>query len=465
MPWRSVGVLWCWRKASCPCFLFSHPSNYYRLDMYQIGTVASSSVAPSLPSSTPATISSMSNSPSQASTLAALPIPSSTPVSSSTSTYSAVKGTATNAKPNTKTFDWSIGWVNASPDGFVRPMVGINGVWPCPPINANIGDTIKINVVNNLGNQSTSIHFHGLFQQNSNFEDGPVGVTQCPIQPGGCKFDVLARNPITNRNSICLPVQTSSIRYILVSRAHWRPIYRYIHLAPIIKRELTSIDGFRGPVTIKDNLALNNYGTIDQEFTLSLTDLYHVEAPHMVNYFLSPNNFLGAEPVPDSALINEAQNSQYTIVPGKTYLFHIVNMGALAGHFLQFDQHDMTIVEVDGTYTVPSTVSQIFVAVAQRYSVIVKAKETKSQNFAIVSQFATDMFDSTVTPVGQIANVSLDPEMCLQKANFVQATSFLIYDPALPLPLPFALEIQPWDDTALVPYDQEPMWDGPNVQL
>jgi iron transport multicopper oxidase len=49
---------------------------------------------------------------------------------------------------------------------------------------ANIGDTIKINVNNTLGNQTTAIHFHGLFQINTTFEDGPSMVTQCPIPPG-----------------------------------------------------------------------------------------------------------------------------------------------------------------------------------------------------------------------------------------------------------------------------------------
>jgi iron transport multicopper oxidase len=139
---------------------------------------------------------------------------------------------------------------------------------------------------------------------------------------------------------------------------------------------------------------------------LSLTDLYHVEAPYLVNYFLSANNYNGAEPVPDAALINEGQNAKFNITPGKTYMFHVVNMGALAGQFLQFDQHNMTIIEADGVYTQPYQVSQIFVAVAQRYTVLITAKSSNCQNFAIVSQFLTDMFDSSSTPAGQQPTVS-----------------------------------------------------------
>jgi iron transport multicopper oxidase len=153
---------------------------------------------------------------------------------------------------------------------------------------------------------------------------------------------------------------------------------------------------------------------VDQELTLTLTDVYHQQAPYLIHTYLSPNNTLatgGAEPVPDSALINEAQNVPFSVTAGKTYLFHVINMGALAGHYLQFDQHTMTIVEVDGVYTLPQTVNQIFVGAAQRYKVIVQAKATNQQNFAIVSQFDTDMFDSTITPPGQQSTVG--PVCCL----------------------------------------------------
>ena len=47
-----------------------------------------------------------------------------------------------------------------------------------------IGDRVVVNLRNQLGNETTSLHFHGLFQTGSNTMDGPAGVTQCPIPPG-----------------------------------------------------------------------------------------------------------------------------------------------------------------------------------------------------------------------------------------------------------------------------------------
>ena len=85
----------------------------------------------------------------------------------------------------TVTYNWDINWVSANPDGeLTRPVIGINGQWPCPTLRANVGDTVIVNVMNQLGNQSTAIHWHGLYQKGSTAMDGPVGLTQCAIPPG-----------------------------------------------------------------------------------------------------------------------------------------------------------------------------------------------------------------------------------------------------------------------------------------
>jgi iron transport multicopper oxidase len=88
------------------------------------------------------------------------------------------------ALAGTVTYNFDIGWVTAAPDEFSRQVIGINGQWPVPAIEATVGDTVIVNVKNSLGNQSTSLHFHGLDQRGTNFMDGPSGVTQCPIPPG-----------------------------------------------------------------------------------------------------------------------------------------------------------------------------------------------------------------------------------------------------------------------------------------
>src|SRR5271163_2094341 len=82
-------------------------------------------------------------------------------------------------------YDWRVTWVNANPDGrLVRPVIGINGQFPCPTVHATVGDRIIVKVHNFLGNESSSIHWHGIHQEGTNAMDGPTGATQCPIPPG-----------------------------------------------------------------------------------------------------------------------------------------------------------------------------------------------------------------------------------------------------------------------------------------
>ena len=79
---------------------------------------------------------------------------------------------------------WDITWVNASPDGYSRPVIGINGVWPCPKLEATVGDTVIVHVDNKLGNETTSLHWHGITQRGTPEMDGPVAGTQCSVPPG-----------------------------------------------------------------------------------------------------------------------------------------------------------------------------------------------------------------------------------------------------------------------------------------
>lgn len=104
----------------------------------------------------------------------------------------------------------------------------------------------------------------------------------------------------------------------------------------------------------------------------------------LLSSFISVYNPTGAEPVPDSALMNDAQNGTFPVEPNTTYLFHIVNMGAFAGQYLWVEGHQMQIVEVDGVWTEAQEADMIYITAAQRYSILVTTQNQTTQNFAIV---------------------------------------------------------------------------------
>lgn len=150
------------------------------------------------------------------------------------------------------------------------------------------------------------------------------------------------------------------------------------------------------------------------------------------------------EPIPDSAIINDNATTSFAIKPGKTYMVRIINMANFAAFFVTFDQHEMTIIEVDGVYTVAQKTNLIYLSDGQRMSVLITAKPNADKNFAFVGAMDPGMFDH-VPP-------TLD----------LNATGYLVYDTAKPLPLKaptFAsYESGYFDDFNLVPYDKIPLF-------
>jgi iron transport multicopper oxidase len=122
---------------------------------------------------------------------------------------------------------------------------------------------------------------------------------------------------------------------------------------------------------------------------LSFSDWYHDEMQTLIPTFINKANPTGAEPVPQAALMNDTQNLTVPIQPGKTYLFHMVNIGAFAGQYVWFEGHNMTIVEVDGVWTDPAEAEKIYISAAQRYSVLVTTKNDTSTNYPIIGSMDT----------------------------------------------------------------------------
>lgn len=81
------------------------------------------------------------------------------------------------AGPTTREYHWTIAEHELNPDGVYRPMMLINAMFPGPLIECNEGDEIVVHVHNEATN-ATSIHWHGLYQNGTNWMDGTVGITQ-----------------------------------------------------------------------------------------------------------------------------------------------------------------------------------------------------------------------------------------------------------------------------------------------
>lgn len=108
----------------------------------------------------------------------------------------------------------------------------------------------------------------------------------------------------------------------------------------------------------------------------------------------------------------------------------------------------MTIVEIDGVYTERQDVESLYIATAQRYGVLLKTKPDASKNYAMLGSLDTLKFD--------------DPTAIAHP----NATGYLVYDDAKPLPAPPALNnFNVVDDFILVPFDRQPLLGNPQQSI
>jgi FtsP/CotA-like multicopper oxidase with cupredoxin domain len=79
-------------------------------------------------------------------------------------------------------------------EGRDRETITINGTSPGPLLTIELGETLHVTVINNIHQDpitnkcvGTVIHWHGMTQQGSVYNDGVAGLTQCAIQGKGCQ--------------------------------------------------------------------------------------------------------------------------------------------------------------------------------------------------------------------------------------------------------------------------------------
>ena len=287
------------------------------------------------------------------------------------------------AQPLRREFTWTIRDHMHNPDGVYRPMMLVNNQYPGPLIEANEGDSIVVHVDNQAIN-ATAIHWHGIYQNGTPHMDGTVGVTQCPIHPGGkftYEFKVAGQSAGT----------------------YWW----HAHSGAV-----QSSDGLHGPFILhsKDERKTQKieYAT-DRVFLIS--DHYHDLSSALLWQYLKPG-MENAEPVPDGALINgraikNCDDYRHRKCDNRTSLvglpiiplaseqnhrLRFINVGAFAEFQVQIDEHELAVTEVDGTDVVPVTYHRVNISPAQRYSVVVKASVSGTENFWLRARMITKCF-------------------------------------------------------------------------
>ncbi|OTB09252.1 putative ferroxidase [Hypoxylon sp. CI-4A] len=297
----------------------------------------------------------------------------------------------TGSLARTVSYDWNVTWVFASPDGFGRPVIGINSEWPCPTIEANVGDFVSINLNNQLGNETTGLHFHGINQISSNAMDGAVGTSQCPLPPD------------------------------------YTVTYRFIADAP-------------GTFWCKLGFSCLLYRELCRLLTLIR---YRDQTPTLMTAMINPNNTNFAPPLPNSTLVNDGGSSHISVRAGRTYRLRLINWSAMFSTFIQFADFDMDVISIDASYVKRQTVQQLRISAAQRFDVLVTIPDDADENFPylIVLDVNQDFTDpDPPRPISYPFNVT--GMLVIDKDKDTSVTFDID-------------TMNPYDDTRFSPHDEE----------
>ncbi|KAK0530386.1 hypothetical protein OC842_003946 [Tilletia horrida] len=328
------------------------------------------------------------------------------------------------APPATRSFDWTITRGYRNPDSVERLVYLVNGVYPGPTIEANVGDTVRVRVRNavnpddRLGNEeehtiytskvhkvhpsgmdsNLSLHWHGISVRGAPRADGAVGFSSVPIPVGGeftYEFKVGSEDAGTHWWHSHLGMsRADGLWGFLVVHNHQED--------PILSQALNT--GVDAPQAGQP---------WDKELLFSLGDHFHKPAPVSLGWYLSRFS-IGREPVPDNGLINgfnvfdctrllypgikcataKGRRSEFHLEPQQTYRLRIVNTGAIGVQTFSIDGHNLTVIEADGTLLEPFTVSHLPVIPGQRYSVLIHTDAASdSDEFWIRSSMDSSCFN------------------------------------------------------------------------
>ncbi|KAF7979529.1 hypothetical protein HWV62_42112 [Athelia sp. TMB] len=236
------------------------------------------------------------------------------------------------------------------PDGFNRSTVVAGGTFPGSLITGKKGDRFQIDVIDSLTDntmlRSTSIHWHGFFQNGTNEMDGGAFVNQCPI------------------------VANHSFTYDFSSATQAGTFWYHSHLAA------QYCDGLRGPLVVYDpqDPHLSLYDVDDAGTVITLSDWYHTVSP-----------LAGTFPTSDATLINGLGRynggpattlSSITVTHSLRYRFRLVSISCDPNFTFSIDNHNLTVIEMDSQNIVPHNVDSIQIYAGQRYSFILTANQT-----------------------------------------------------------------------------------------
>lgn len=255
-----------------------------------------------------------------------------------------------------------------------RVVTAVNGSLPGPLLRVREGDTVVIHV-HNESPYNVTIHWHGVFQKLTAWADGPEFITQCAIRPGNkytYKFNIIGQEGT------------------LWWHAHVSWLRATVYGGLIIHPRKGNSYPFPKPY---------------REFPIILGEWWNANPLDVIKQALATG---GAPNLSDAYTINgqpgdlfpcsKDQTTKFKVIQGKTYLLRIINAALNDQHFFSIADHNMTVVAIDATYTVPYPTDVVVLGPGQTVDVLMTANQPIGSYYMAARAYANApgvAFDNT----------------------------------------------------------------------
>ncbi|VVB15418.1 unnamed protein product [Arabis nemorensis] len=261
-------------------------------------------------------------------------------------------------------FDWTVSYLTASPLGTRQQVIGINGLFPGPILNVTTNWNVVMNVKNDL-DEPLLLTWNGIQHRKNSWQDGVLG-TNCPIPSGwNWTYEFQVKD------------QIGSFFYF--------PSTNFQRAA----------GGYGGIIINNRDIIPVPFALPDGDVTLLISDWFtktHKKLRKDVESkidFGAPDGILinGFGPFPYSREVasNGIPYGTISVEPGRTYRFRVHNSGIATSLNFRIQNHNLLLVETEGSYTIQQNYMNMDIHVGQSFSFLVTMDQSGSNDYYIVA--------------------------------------------------------------------------------
>ncbi len=279
------------------------------------------------------------------------------------------------------TYNLTIDEVTVTAGGETRTGIGVNGTIPGPTLHWREGETVTINVTNNLEDDS-SIHWHGILLPAD--QDGVPGMSFDGIQPGETftySFTVRQHGTYWYHSHSGFQEQQGVFGGLIIEPAETDPVAYDRDYVVVLSDWLN--DNPRNVLrNLKGSAEYYNYNrrTVGDFFSDLFGSSSREERGAVIQDRLDWGNMrMDPTDIADitgyTFLMNGADAAadwSALFAPGERVRLRFINAAAMTYFDVRIPGLSMTVVNADGNNVVPVTTDQLRIAVAETYDVIVE---------------------------------------------------------------------------------------------